>query len=75
MFNRHEILYNEKTDTLEILKIVKNGGNLVCTEQGKYGITVKKDITDNPRVITIPEASVLLGVNPIDLLKFASTFN
>ena len=72
MFNRFEINYNTKTDTLEILNIKQNGKNVVSTEEAKYGITIMKDIEDVPRLITIPEVSVLFGIDPIDLQRFCS---
>ena len=68
-------MYNEKTDTLEIMKIKRNGRGIACTTDAKYGITIKMDIEENPRVIVIPEASVLFGVEPLCLSKFASDFN
>lgn len=74
MFNKFELYYNKNTDTLSIMKIKQNGKNLVSTEEGKYGITIRKDIEDVPRMITIPEASVLFGVKTTDLELFCSIF-
>lgn len=74
MMNRFEISYDEKTDTLAILKIIKNGRKIVCEEEGKYGVKIKKDIEDNPRMIVIPEASLLFGFQSVDLQKFVLNF-
>lgn len=74
MFSKFEMYYDRRADTLSIMKIKQNGKNLVSTEEGKYGITIRKDVEDVPRMITIPEVSVLFGIKPIDLELFCSIF-
>ena len=72
MFNEFVVAYYENTDKLEIIKT--NGNKIVNEKECKYGVTLLTDILDNPRVISIPEASVLLGIEPHVLMKFSTIF-
>ena len=72
MFNEFVVAYYENTDKLEIIKT--NGNKIVKEKEGKYGVTLLTDIFDNPRVISIPEASLLLGIKPQNLMKFSTIF-
>ena len=75
MFNEFIICYYENSDKLEIVKTNRNNNNKIVNEKEcKYGVTLLSDILDNPRVISIPEASGLLGIEPYVLMKFSAIF-
>lgn len=70
MQNAHQLLYNEEDDMLEIIKNTSNTS--VDFIEGKYGIQFHRDISDNIVRISIPEATVLFGISPSDIISFTT---
>lgn len=68
IMNRFDIIYDEKSETLHLYKIPNQ--KFVNIEEGKYGISFYKDITDKTVRIDIPEPLILFGTNLETLESF-----
>lgn len=68
MINRFDIKYDNQKDSLILTKIPHE--NIVNNIEGKYGITMYKDIYNNIVCISIPEPDILFGVNIKELHNF-----
>ena len=70
--NECNFFYDEYLDIFEIRKCGTFKHNIVDEKEGEFGIITHYDVDTNLIAITIPEPSVLFGVEKKDLKGFVN---
>ena len=68
MISQFDIRYDNNRDALMLTKVPHD--SIVNSIEGKYGVTLHKDIYNHLVCIEIPEPDILFGVNIKELQNF-----